>query len=100
MAFPTLKIINYSTVICSISLIALSITGIYWTHEAIDYDFSARHHIWYRGPHNDIDNKPLNILPFDYFNESFVFAASGATLVAGVAALTGFFFTKAWTTPL
>lgn len=98
MAFPTLKIINCTNIIFSIILILLSITTIYWTHGAIDYEFSARHYTWYRGPHNDLDNKPLVLLSFDYLNEKFVFAASGATLVAGLAALIGFFFTKAWTT--
>jgi len=94
MAFPTLKIINYSNIICPVILVALSITTIYWTREAIDYDFSARHYT----PHNDLDNRPLVLISFDYLNINFVFAASGIALVAGLATLTAFFFTKAWTT--
>jgi hypothetical protein len=91
---PYLTIINISTLLTSLDLISLSIVTIYWTTEAIDYDFSTRDYWWYRSPSHGPDFRHTITISYDFHNENLVFASTGFTVLAGLAAFSGFFMLR------
>jgi hypothetical protein len=91
---PYLTIVTISSFITSLALIAISGLTIYWTTEAIDYDFSTRKWWWYRGDDADPGLYHQVTLEYDFHNENLVFATTGFAIAAGLAALVGYSFTK------
>jgi hypothetical protein len=91
---PYLAIVNISTLVTSLALVAISALTIYWTREAIDYDFSTRDYWWYRGPENNPGLYHQVTLEYDFINENLIFASTGFTIAAGLAALIGYFSTR------